>query len=244
MRSLPAALTALLLSLSVGPGALRAQTPDTSCRASTPAPDRDLEPAILHYQGSFIAGDRTMTIASELAVSPHPDGGWSVVERARLPRGVAVDSAHLEALTLAPRERVIQQGPMRVALRFANDSATGTAAMADQARPVAVALCGSLVGDGAGAFLVVGRLPLDAHYRATLQHLDVQAAKVSARQLAVVASERVVVPAGSYETWKIEERDGMSEHPAATLWVDKVSRNPVKFSATQGLVTITMELVR
>lgn len=238
------ALAALLLSLSAGTGALRAQTTEAPCPASAPVPARDLEPVSLHFQGTFVAGDRTMDVASDLTVSPHPAGGWAVVERARLPRGVALDSARLDAHSLAPHERIIQQGPMRIVLAFAIDSATGTVAMAGQARPIAVGLCGSLVGDGAGAFLVVGHLPLDTGYRASLQHLDVQAAKVSVRQLAVVGSEHVVVPAGSFDAWRVEERDEAAALPAATIWVDKLSRNPVEFSATQGSVTITMELAR
>ena len=215
---------------------------DPPCRADL-APVRDLEATSLHYQGTFSAGGRTMPATSSLTVTPHPAGGWAVVERAQLPRGVAVDSARLDAYTLAPQERISQQGPKQIALRFAAQHVTGVITTAGQPRGVSAGLCGSLFGDGAGAFLVIGRLPLRAGYRAHIRHFDVQTVSTTARQLAVVGSGRVSVPAGNFDTWTVEISAVDSSGPS-TVWVDKASLVPVKFLAAQGTVTIAMDLVR
>lgn len=231
---------ALAISAPLAPAPLVAQ-PCTVI--PTPAIVRDLAPATLEYRGTFATGERKMAITSTLTVAPHPAGGWAVAEHAVLPRGSAVDSARLETKTLVPRERTIQQGPMQVALAFTDDKASGTMTMGGETRPIAVPLCGSLVGDGAGAFLVIGRLPLAADYRAQLRHLDLQKAEQTMKQLVVLGSERAIVPAGSFDVWKVQ----LSEEGTAnitTVWVDKASLVPVKFTAVQGPVTITMELAR
>lgn len=225
-----------LACTSIRPASSRGCGPDV-------APVRDLEATSLHYRGTFAVGGRAMPATSSLTVAPHPAGGWAVTERAQLPRGVAMDSARLDAHTLAPRERVIQQGVTHIALRFAVQHATGTITTGAQVHPISADLCGSLVGDGAGAFLVIGRLPLGTGYHAIFRHLDLQAAKTTVRRLSVVGSERVSVPAGSFDSWKVEISDAGSATPS-TIWVDKATLVPVKFSATQGTVTIAMELAR
>lgn len=230
-----ALLAALAFTLPVAP-----------CPATTtPVPVRDLEPSSLRYQGTFAVGEQTMPITATLVVTAHPAGGWAVVERAELPRGLAVDSTRLERRTLVARERTIQQGPMQIALAFADSLATGTITTNGHSRPIAAALCGPLVADGAGAFLVVGRLPLAAGYRTTLRHLAVQKGAETIQQLAVLGSERAVVPAGTFDAWKVELSEaGSTTGSATTIWVDRSSLLPVKFSTSQGPVTITMELAR
>ena len=115
--------------------------------------------------------------------------------------------------------------------------------MGGRTRSIVAPLCGPLVGDGAGAFLVIGRLPLSADYHATLRHFDVQGGTETVRQLTVLDSEWATLPAGRFDTWKVQvsEQGGAA---STTLWVDKSSLAPVKFSSSQGAVTIAMELVR
>jgi hypothetical protein len=233
------ALAALMLTRCAPASAALALEP---CRSTaTPAPVQDLEPTSLRFAGTFTAAGQTMAITSTVAVTPHPAGGWAVVERAQLPRGLAVDSARLEAQSLAPAERTIQQGLTRITLGFTATRATGALVRDGQTRPIDAALCGSLVGDGAGAFLVIGRLPLAAGYRATLQHFEVQAATATVRQLVVVGSEPTTVAAGRFDTWKVQVGEA-GVAGGTTIWVDKASLAPVKFSTSQGPVTIMMEL--
>ena len=236
----------LALSMPLQPATLRAQTTSAAPCVTTFSPPtlvRDLEPMTLFYRGTFAAAGKTMAVTSTLSVTSHPAGGWAVVERAELPRGLAVDSARLEARSLVPRERTIQQGPLAIALAFADDKATGTITVDGQARPIAARLCGSLFGDGAGAFLAIGRLPLASGFSTTLRHLDVQRAAEALRQLAVLGSEQVSVPAGTFETWKVQVTEEGNANQTM-IWIDKTSLLPVKFSASQGPVAIARELAR
>lgn len=232
---------ALLLPLHLSLACTAISPPATRGCGPEVAPLRDLEATSLHYRGTFTVAGLATPATSSVTVTPHPAGGWAVTERAQLPRGVAMDSARLDAHTLAPRERVIQQGTTHVALRFADQHATGTITKGAQVHPISVDLCGSLVGDGAGAFLVIGRLPLGAGYHTIVRHLDMQTAKTTVRRLSVIGSERVSVPAGSFDSWKVEISDADNATPS-TIWIDKTTLVPVKFSASQGTVTIAMEL--
>jgi hypothetical protein len=51
------------------------------------------------------------------------------------------------------------------------------------------------------------------------------------RQLEVIGSEKVTVPAGTFDSWKVEisPADGATGQ-TTTLWVDKASRRAVKMS--------------
>jgi hypothetical protein len=205
-------------------------------------PVRDLEAASLRYQGTFTVAGAMMPATSSLTVTPHPAGGWAVAEHAQLPRGAAVDSVRLDAHSLTPRERIIHQGATQITLRFAEHQATGTITTGARTRPISAEVCGSLFGDGAGAFLLIGRLPLHAGYRASLRHFDIKALRTTARQITVIGNGQTSVPAGRFDTWTIEISDEGSSAPTM-VWIDKVSLKPVRFSAPQGPVTIAMELV-
>ena len=53
--------------------------------------------------------------------------------------------------------------------------------------------------------------------------------KVNPRQLKVVGTEKVTVPAGTFDAWKIEITPGDGgTGESTTLWVDKTSRRAVK----------------
>lgn len=237
-------VTRFVLVLSLASPLACASAPRAPISAGGPdgVPVRDLEAVSLRYEGTFTVAGVTMPATSSLTVTPHPAGGWAVAERAQLPRGVAVDSARLDVLSLAPRERIIQQGTTRIALRFAEHLATGTITTGDQTRSVSTDVSGWLVGDGAGAFLVNGRLPLRAGYRATLRHFDIRSLRTTSRHLAVVGSDQIAVPAGRFDTWVVEISNDGSSAPTM-VWLDKASLVPVRFSAPQGSVTIAMQLV-
>ena len=75
----------------------------------------------------------------------------------------------------------------------------------------------------------IAALPIAAGYTTTFRNFDIMSQKVNPRQLKVVGSEKVTVPAGTFDAWKIEitPADGGSGE-STTLWVDKTSRRAVK----------------
>jgi hypothetical protein len=92
---------------------------------------------------------------------------------------------------------------------------------------------------------VLARLPLADGYSTTYRNFDVRQQKVALKQIKVVGSEQVAVPAGQFQAWKAEVTSAEGDPGRTTLWIAKDSRRVVKTSATlpqMGGATITAEL--
>ena len=63
---------------------------------------------------------------------------------------------------------------------------------------------GALFADGAGAYEVMASLPLADGYSLSFRNLDVQKQKPQMKQLKVVGTESVTVPAGTFDAYKVE----------------------------------------
>ena len=101
--------------------------------------------------------------------------------------------------------------------------------------------------DGAGNMNAVACLPLAEGYSATFRNFDVQKSKATLRQLKVVGSEAVTVPAGKFDTYKVEITSADGGNESMTVWMTKDSRTPVKLSAVlaaQGGAIMTSELAQ
>jgi hypothetical protein len=89
----------------------------------------------------------------------------------------------------------------------------------------------------------VGCLPLAEGYTATYRNYDLTKMKIALWQLKVADSGSVTVPAGKFDTYKVEasSADGGSEK--TTFWIAKDSRQVVKSVAGgPGGASITSEL--
>jgi hypothetical protein len=158
-------------------------------------------------------------------------GAWIVTETSVMPMGTVQDEATIDKGTLQLRKRVVHQGPAVVDVAFANNKATGKMSMNGQERPITGDLGGALFADGPGANDVVAALPLAEGYSTVFRNFDLMSQKVQMRQLKVTGSEKVTVPAGTFDAWRVEitPADGGTGQ-TTTLWVDKPSRRAVKIS--------------
>ncbi|HEY3767298.1 MAG TPA: hypothetical protein VGN44_01385 [Candidatus Angelobacter sp.] len=111
--------------------------------------------------------------------------------------------------------------------------------------PASVDLGGPLFAEGAGAKESLTCLPLAEGYSTTYRNFDVQKQKVQLMQLKVTGMEKVTVPAGTFDTYKLEiTSDGDSDKE--TLWVAKDTHKPVKESpilSSMGGAVLTQELM-
>ncbi len=103
--------------------------------------------------------------------------------------------------------------------------------MNGQAKPIDVDPGGALFADGAGAFDVIAALPLANGYSLSFRNFDVQKQKPQIKQLKVVGSESVTVPAGTFDAYKLEIVAADNEADKQTVWIDKASRKVLKISA-------------
>ena len=79
----------------------------------------------------------------------------------------------------------------------------------------------------------------------TFRNFDVRQQKVQLKQAKVAGSEKVTVPAGTFEAWKVEIVSADGEPGSTTLWVAKDTRKVVKTTTTlpqMGGAVVTTEL--
>jgi hypothetical protein len=119
--------------------------------------------------------------------------------------------------------------------------------MNGQDRPIAVDLGGPLFADAAGADQVIACLPLVEGYSTTFRNFDVQTQKVKLFQLSVAGKEEIKVPAGTFDTLRVEISSADGGSDKRTVWIAKESRRVVKVSAvvaSMGGAVMTQELVQ
>jgi hypothetical protein len=117
--------------------------------------------------------------------------------------------------------------------------------MQGNAKPIDVDLGGPLFADAAGAMLAMGSLPLAEGYTATFRNFDLQKQKLKLMQLKVAGLESVTVPAGTFDSYKLDVSSAEGGPEKMTVWVAKDTRKPVKMSAAMpqmGGATMTAEL--
>ena len=208
---------------------------------TTPKPAFELKPGTWKYQVKIAVGaqqvmaSRTTTIAEEA-------GAWKAVDTVQTPAGPGTDTAILDKATLAVRSREVNQGPAKISIQFANGKAAGTFDLG-KATPIAADLGGPAFADGPGAGQIIGSLPLADGYTTTFRNLDLQKQKARVVQLQVAGSEMVTVPAGTFDTYKVELSGDDSFK--MTLWIGKQNHAAVKSAAAMaemGGAMVTSEL--
>jgi dipeptidyl aminopeptidase/acylaminoacyl peptidase len=195
--------------------------------ASAPTPATSLTPGTIAYKARFEVQGQTLPVDLTRTLKDQ-NGAWLVTEDSSMPMGTASDSSYFDKSTLQLKKRVVHQGPATIEVQFADNKATGKMTMNGQERPISADLGGVLFADGAGASDVIGSLPLAEGYTTTFRNFDLMSQQAKSKELKVVGSERVTVPAGTFDTWKVEVTtvDGTGE--STTLYVDKATHHAVK----------------
>ena len=205
----------------------------------------DLQAATWHYQVKIEMAGQQMSM--KLATTIEDGGGtWTATDTMDTPQGSVTDTAMIDKSSLIVRKRSVKQGPVAIDVDFAGDKAAGQFSMNGQTRPIAVDLGGPLFGDAAGGDQAIACLPLAEGYSTTFRNFDLQSQKVQLMQLKVAGVEKVTVPAGTFDAYRLEitPSDGADKK---TLWVDKDSRKVVKAAAvvaSMGGAVVTEELVQ
>ncbi|MBW8878785.1 MAG: S9 family peptidase [Acidobacteria bacterium] len=195
--------------------------------ATPPKPAADLKPGTTSYKASLEIGGQTIPMTVTREVKEEGDR-WVVTEIAKLSMGDITDKTVFAKGTLVSIERSVHQGPLTVELAFKDGKATGTMTVNGQARPVATDLGGDLFADGAGGHLALAALPLTAGYAATYLNFDVQAQKMKLLQMKVAGAEKITVPAGTFDSLKLEVTSAEGEAGTTTIWIDPATRQELK----------------
>jgi hypothetical protein len=224
--------TAAFAALAVGSAA---------AQSSAPKPARDLKAGTASYHTVLGVNGQTIDVQLNQTIEDGA-GGWTVTETLTTPFGDTVDRAVLEKGSLAVRSRSVTQGPSTVNYKVEGGKVVGEIKLPNQTVPIALDVPGGvLVGDGPGMAAVIAALPLADGYAATLQLVNLQAQKVVPAAIKVVGSERVDVPAGSFDAFKVTLA---SEVANGTLWVAKGSHAALKSVTSVPGAEVTAELLK
>ena len=199
-----------------------------------------------NYETKIEMGGKSMSLT--LASQVKEEGGaWVVTETMKTPGGEAVDTVTLEKGTLYVLKRSVKQGPVAIDLSFEGGKVTGTMGMGGPAKPVSADLGGPIFADGPSLQMALATLPLADGYSTTFRNFDVQKQKVALKQMKVIGTESVTVPAGTFKAFKLEVGSAEGDPGTMNVWVATDSRAIVKISATlpeMGGATLTAELLK
>jgi dipeptidyl aminopeptidase/acylaminoacyl peptidase len=214
--------------------------------AGAPKPAGDLNAGIYKYNATLAVQGQSIPITTTTEIKE--DGAnWIATETGESPAfGKIVDVATIEKGTLVLKHRSINQQGVTIELDFKDGKASGTMTQSGQSKPIMVDVGGLVFADGGGAFDVLARLPLGADYATTYRNFDVQKQKAEMRQLKVVGSESITVPAGTFDAYKVESVSADDDADKQTIWIAKDSHKVVKISATLpslGGAVLTSQLV-
>ena len=248
-QSMPSAVAARLRQITVDPGAL--QAPETDVALSVPRPAVPLAPGTFAYRATIaVAGQsREMSVTTEITDGPD---GWLITDTAVTPAsgnnpgGSVVDRALVDRHTLLLKKRTLTQGANQIEYAVTDGRVTGQFLVNGQARPFSTDVGGELFNDAAGLYHTVAVLPFAPGYAIAFRSFDVQAQRVRTVQLRALGSETVTVPAGTFETFKIEMATA-DDGAKTTVWVATSDRKVVKFVGVRPQLqgaTVTSELLK
>ncbi len=226
---------------------------DADNAQTAPLPECDpgmIAPMKLSYSASLAMSGQDIPIDVTRDVIKAEAGGVEVLRilsTQQTPMGAASDTFDLDPASMMPIRKSAAQGQMGVTLEYSEGSIKGAMKMGAQAMPVDVKLDAPVFGDGSAMELTLSALPLDAGYKTTIRSFDFQSQEVRAYSVEVTGIETVEVPAGSFESYKLEIKPLDGEMGGGTVFISKkkprcVVRSTYQMPARAGGGTITSEL--
>jgi hypothetical protein len=234
------AISAQLLATSA-----QAQGKQESGSGDAPKPAISMKAGTFHYTAKLVMNGQEMSL--KMATTIKDDGAaWTATDVMETPQGNGIETATIDKGSLTLLKRTLEQGKVTISLDFGGNRATGTANVNGQDHAIAADLGGPLFADGAGAEHVIACLPLAAGYTVKVRNFDVQTQTVKMRQITVPTVEKVTVPAGTYEAFRVDETSADGDPDRKTIWIATDSRKVVKMSvllASLGGAVMTVEAV-
>lgn len=211
-----------------------------------PRPAVDLTAGTANYKVRLEAAGQVVMM-DLIRTTKLVNGAWVVTETSGTPGHQQTDESTVEKKTLIIRKRVFRAEGGVADLQFAGHTVTGTIDADGQKQTINRDLGTVIFADGASGQDVLAALPLTKGYNVEFRNFNVGSLQVKTLQLRVMDTERVTVPAGTFDTWKvlITSLDGGSD--TYGLFVDKRTHRVVKMAMSVpnlGDAIATAELVK
>ena len=192
-------------------------------------PVAGLTPGVTKYAGKIEVAGQSIPFTAKTEIGE--DGGkWVITEAVQLPQGEMTDKTTYEKSTLLPVKRQVNQGPVTIDVSYEGNKVKGSMAMNGQSRPFEVDLGGGVFADGAGSAELLATLPLAEGFTTVFRNFDLNSQKPAVKELKVVGIEKVTIPAGTFEAFKVEVADA-DGGGRTTYWIAKDGRRSLKSSA-------------
>lgn len=205
-------------------------------------PIRDFVPAEYQYDVKVEAGGQKIGMQAKREVKS--DGNnWIVSDEAKSMMGTVKDQNVVEKNTMKGLSRQVEQGPMKVEVKYGADEVTGNTEMAGKKQAFSTKTTDFLVPNGAGEDLYLALMPMEVGKNFFYKTYNVQKQAVTTYEVKVLRKESVTVPAGTFEALVLDIKDATGEPGDRTLWV--ANGVPVKSVATMpqmGGAKVTSEL--
>ena len=239
-------VTTRLKEITVDPKTVKVAEKMDWSKTIAPKPTMDLKPEKSNYQAKIEIQGQTVPLSTVYEIKEE-GGAWVITEDVTTPQGVIKEISVVEKGTLLTKRRSFDQmGMMKAEIEYKDGKAVGTMTMSGQTKPINVDLGGAMFADGTGAFSVIATLPLAEGYTTAYRNYDVQSNKVKTMQLKVVGMEKIKVPTGEFDAYKITltSEDGSDNQ---TIWIEKTNRKVLKVKAVlaqMGGAVLTSELAK
>ena len=208
-----------------------------------PKPAADLKPGTWKYKTTVAMGTRNVEVS--IVTEVKEDGNfWTANTTMEGFLGEIIDTTTLEKGTLVLRKLDHKQGRLSYHLDFTDSKASGTLDVDGQERPLSGVLTGPVFANGAGTAQIIACLPLAEGYSSYYRNFDVREQRERLMQLKVAGVEKVTVPAGVFEAYRVEITSADGGNVKESVWIAKDSRQPVKLSAVLAAMgsVMTQEL--
>jgi dipeptidyl aminopeptidase/acylaminoacyl peptidase len=190
-----------------------------------------MKPSTSHYVTKLTMMGRDLSIPSIRSIIEASLEGkkvWRVIEESTGPMGAGADTLDLDGTTLLPIRRGGTEGMATMWFKFSNEAVEGKIVAGPQEMPINVKLSGPVLPEGAGVEIPVGTLPLAEGYTALVEVFNTMQAKTQEMTLKVTGTEKVTVPAGTFETYKVEITPQADEGGGSKLWIAKDDRRIIR----------------
>jgi len=159
------------------------------------------------------------------------NGAWWVTEELGMALMSMKDRAVLDKKSLVMLKRSMSEAGTKVEIEFSGGKVLGSVKMNGKKDVVDLDIGGPVFGEGPGYAQVIACLPLAEGYKTVFRNFDVQKERPKAMRLEVAGSEEVEVPAGKFDTFRVELTSADGGPERSTVWVSKDGRQAVKLSA-------------
>ncbi len=224
---------------------------ETAKTAPLPAVDTaNLKPLKLKYKSKAAVRGQEIDLEVAVNVSKAKRNGqniWRIISEQSSMMGSAADTFDVDHKTLLPIYRGVKQAGTTIAINYSETAINGTINMPGREMPLTNELEAPVYGTDSALDVVLASLPIAPGYKTTLRTFDILSQSVKIMALEVTGVEEVTVPAGTFETYKIELKNMDGEPGGGTVYIKTdqdrcVVRSVKQLPPMVGGGTLTSEL--